>query len=125
MKISLVSVLVNDPVAAHKFYTEVLGFVSKTYMPEMQLAIVASPEEPNSTSILLEPNANLGAKDWQATIYNAGMPVIVFGVADIGAEYERLKAKGVTFRGEPTKTEWGTQVLLEDTCGNLVQLHQV
>jgi predicted enzyme related to lactoylglutathione lyase len=125
MKISLVSVLVNDPLAAHKFYTEVLGFVSKTYMPEMQLAIVASPEEPNSTSILLEPNANLGAKDWQATIYNAGMPVIVFGVDNIAAEYERLKAKGVTFRGEPTKTEWGTQVLLEDTCGNLVQLHQV
>jgi len=51
--------------------------------------------------------------------------VIVFSVDDIQKEYERLKGLGVKFRKEPTKTEWGTETLLEDTCGNLIQLHQV
>src|SRR5688572_14264569 len=106
MKISLVSVLVNDPIKAFEFYTEKLGFVKKMYMPEMQLAIVASPEEPDSASILLEPNGNLGAKAFQETIYNANLPVIVFGTDDIAKEFERLKKQGVVFRGEPTKTEY-------------------
>lgn len=124
MKIALASVFVNDPNEAHTFYTEVLGFTSKMHMPEMALAIVVSPEEPEGTAILLEPNVNLGAKEFQTTVFNANLPWIVFGVADIQTEYEKLKAKGVIFRGEPKKTEWGTQVLFEDTCGNLVQMHQ-
>ena len=124
MKISLTSVSVNDPIKAFAFYTEKLGFQKKIYMPEMQLAIVVSPEDPDGTALLLEPRGNLGSKEFFDGIYNAGMPVIIFGTKDIQADYERLKTKGVVFRGEPVKTEWGTQVLLEDTCGNLVQLHQ-
>ena len=125
MKIALTSVFVDDPNKAFTFYTEVLGFVKKMYVPEANLAIVVSPEEPDGTVLLLEPNGNLGAKAFQEGIYKAGFPIIVFGTDDIQKEYERLKSKGVVFRGEPTKTEWGTQVLFEDTCGNLVQIHQV
>jgi predicted enzyme related to lactoylglutathione lyase len=125
MKIALTSIFVNDPMAAFKFYTEVLGFVNKMYMPEMALAIVAAPDEPDGTSLLLEPNQNLGADTFQKTIYEAGLPTIVFGTKDIAADYQRLKARGVVFRGEPKKTDWGTQVLFDDTCGNLIQLHQV
>lgn len=125
MKIALVSVLVNSPKEAFKFYTETLGFLKKMYVPEAQLAIVVSPEDPDGTAILLEPNGNLGAKAFQEGIYKAGLPVIVFGTDDIQKDYERLKSKGVVFRGEPTKTEYGIQVLFEDTCGNLIQLHQV
>lgn len=124
MKITLVSIFVDNPLEAFKFYTEKLGFLQKMYMPEMQLAIVVSPEDPDGTALLLEPNGNLGAKEFQAGVYKAGLPYIIFGVKDVQQEYERLKKLGVVFRGEPKKTEWGTQVLLEDTCGNLVQLHQ-
>lgn len=124
MKISLVSLLVNDPIRAFKFYTEVLGFVERLYMPEANLAIVASPEEPASTGLLLEPNDNPIAKSFQEGVYAQGLPLIVFGVNDIQQEYERLKGHGVIFRQEPTKTDFGTVAMFEDTCGNLVQLHQ-
>jgi catechol 2,3-dioxygenase-like lactoylglutathione lyase family enzyme len=125
MKILLTGVFVDDPVKAHKYYTEVLGFVSKMYMPEAQLAIVASPEDPDGTSLLLEPNGNPIAKDYQEGIYNSGLPVIIFGVEDIYKEYENLKSKGVKFRSEPEKTEWGTQVLFEDGFGNIIQISQL
>ncbi len=124
MKITLTSVPVNSPAEAFKFYTEVLGFVERMYMPEANLAIVASPEEPNGTGLLLEPNENPLSKTFQHGVYNAGIPLIVFGVADIDKEYARLKALGVVFRGEPTRTDWGTQAVFEDTCGNLIQLAQ-
>ena len=124
MKIALTSVFVRNPVAAFKFYTEVLGFVEKLYQPEANLAIVASPEEPKGTALLLEPNENPLAKTYQEGLYNAGIPCIIFSVADIQQEYEKLQAKGVVFRKPPIKTEAGTQALFEDTCGNLIQLYQ-
>lgn len=126
MKIALTSVFVDDPVGkAFKFYTEVLGFVQKMYIPEAFLAIVASPEAPDGTGLLLEPNNNPIAKTYQEGLRKAGLPVIVFGVDDLQKEYERLKKLGVVFTAEPTKTEWGTQATFDDTCGNLIQLHQV
>ncbi|MDQ2997817.1 MAG: VOC family protein [Chloroflexota bacterium] len=125
MKIALTSVTVNSPVEAFTFYTEVLGFVKKMFVPEAALAIVASPEEPDGTSLLLEPSDNPIAKTFQEAIYQAGLPVIVLGTADIQHEYERLKALGVVFRTEPTKTDWGTAAIFEDTCGNLIQLAQL
>jgi len=124
MKIKLVSVLVDDPLKAFKFYTEVLGFVERLYMPEALVAIVASPEEPDGTGLLLEPNENPIAKPFQEGVYNAGLPIIVFGVDDVQKEYERLKSVGVVFRKEPTQTEYGIEALFEDTCGNLIQIHQ-
>lgn len=127
MKISLTSVFVDDPAKAFKFYTDVLGFIKKMYVPEAQLAIVASPEEPDGTGLLLEPSGNPLAKTYQEGLYRAGLPAIVFGAGDLQRqrEFERLKGLGVTFKSEPTKTEWGTQALFDDTCGNLIQLHQV
>lgn len=124
MKIALTSVFVNDPLEAFKFYTETLGFVEKMYMPEHYLAIVASPEDPDGTSLLLEPNMNLGAKEFQKGIYDAGLPIIVFGVPDVQAEYERLKDRGVVFRKEPTRTDWGIEAVFDDTCGNYIQIAQ-
>jgi predicted enzyme related to lactoylglutathione lyase len=125
MKIALVSVFVNDPIKAFKFYTETLGFVEKMYLPEAYLAIVASPEEPEGTQVLLEPNGNLNTKTYFDGIYNAGLPVIVFGTKDIQKDYERLKGLGVKFKKEPTKTEMGIEAIFDDTCGNFIQLYQV
>jgi predicted enzyme related to lactoylglutathione lyase len=124
MKIKLVSIPVNDPVAAHKFYTETLDFVSIMFMPEGQLAIVASPEDPAGTTLLLEPNAHPISKTFQEGVYKLNLPIIVFGVEDIKAEYEKLKSRGVVFRKEPTTTQWGHEAIFEDTFGNLIQIHQ-
>jgi predicted enzyme related to lactoylglutathione lyase len=124
MKIGLTSIFVDDPSKAFKFYTEVLGFVKRIYVPEAELAIVVSPEEPDSTGLLLEPNHGPIAKTYQEALYREGLPAIVFGVDDIQKEYARLRQLGVVFRGEPTTQEWGTQAVFEDTCGNLIQLHQ-
>jgi predicted enzyme related to lactoylglutathione lyase len=124
MKIALTNVYVHSPELAFAFYTEVLGFVPRLYVPEASLAIVASPEEPDGTGLLLEPNGHPLAKAYQQGLYEAGMPVIVFGVADLRKEYERLTAAGVIFRDVPTQTEAGMLAIFEDTCGNLIQLHQ-
>lgn len=125
MKIALTSIFVGDPGQAHQFYTETLGFQSHLFLPEAQLAIVVSPEEPQGTALLLEPNSNPIAKTYQEALYRAGLPAIVLGVEDIQNEFERLRKAGVAFRSEPTKTEAGIQALFDDTCGNWIQLHQM
>lgn len=125
MKIALTNVYVPDPIAAHQFYTEVLGFASKVFMPDGYLAIIASPEDMNGTRLMLEPNSNPIAKAYQEGLYAAGLPAIVFSVDDIQQEYERLKGLGVIFRKEPTKTDWGTDTIFEDGFGNLIQLFQL
>ena len=125
MKIGLVSISVPDPMKAFKFYTEVLGFKEKMYMPEAWLAIVVSPEDPDGTAILLEPRGNFGSKEYYDGLYNAGMQVIIFNVGNINGEYEKLKAKGVVFKKPPTKTDWGWEAIFDDTCGNFIQLAQM
>lgn len=124
MKIALTSISVNDPVEAFKFYTEILGFREKMFMPEMQIAIVVSPEDENGTAILLEPRGGYGSKEFFDGIYEAGLPVIIFGSDDVQADYERLKGLGVEFKQGPTTTEWGTQAIFDDTCGNWIQIHK-
>jgi catechol 2,3-dioxygenase-like lactoylglutathione lyase family enzyme len=125
MKISLTSVSVNNPLEAFKFYTEKLGFKEKLYIPEAFLAIVVSPEDKDGTALLLEPRGNFGSKEFFDGIYNAGMPVIIFSVDDIEAEYEKLKAKGVIFKKGPTKTDYGIEAIFDDTCGNYIQIVQM
>ncbi|EMY77771.1 glyoxalase-like domain protein [Leptospira weilii serovar Ranarum str. ICFT] len=125
MKILLTSVIVRDPIAAFRFYTEVLGFQKKLFIPEANLAIVVSPEDPDGTGLLLEPNEHPLAKTFQEGIYNLNLPLIVFGVKDIHKEYERLKNLGVVFRKEPAKSEAGIETIFEDTCGNLIQIYQL
>lgn len=124
MKIKLTSVFVNSPREAFQFYTEVLGFVETMYIPEAELAIVASPEAPTGTGLLLEPNDNPIAKTYQDALFQAGLPAIVFGADDVQKEYERLQGLGVVFTQEPTTAEWGTTAVFNDTCGNLIQIHQ-
>ncbi len=124
MKIGLTSVFVDDPRKAFKFYTEVLGFVERMYVPEANLAIVVSPEELAGTGLLLEPNDNPIARTFQEAIYQQGLPVIVFAVEDIQHEHQRMTELGVVFTQTPTKTEAGTVAVFDDTCGNFIQLYQ-
>ena len=95
------------------------------YMPQYNLAVVVADEDANGTALLLSPVDNPLGRQFQTGLYNAGIPAIVFMTKDIQTAYEKLKAKGVHFRSEPVKTEWGTQAIFYDTCGNMIQLHQV
>lgn len=124
MKIGMTGVFVSNPMEAFKFYTEVLGFREKMYMPEAYLAIVVSPEQPEGSMLLLEPNQNPIASTYQKGLFDSGIPCIVFMTGDIAREYEQLKEKGVVFRKAPTQTEWGIEAIFEDTFGNLIQLMQ-
>lgn len=124
MKIGMTSVFVDDPVRAFHFYTTVLGFAKKIFIPNQWLAIVVSPEDPEGTSLMLEPNHNAIAKRYQQGLYKAGIPIIVFTTPDIDKECERLRNLGVQFRKEPVKTEYGTEALFEDGFGNIIQLYE-
>jgi len=124
MKIGITSVFVDDPVRAFHFYTEVLGFTKKVFEPKHWIAIVVSSEDPEGTSLMLEPNHNTIAKRYQQGLYKAGIPIIVFTAADIKQEYERLLGLGVHFRKEPVKTKDGVEALFEDGFGNIILLHQ-
>ena len=120
----MTSISVNDPVAAHQFYTEILNFKSFMFMPEAKLAIVVSPEAADGTALLLEPNDQQFSKTFQSELYAKGLPSIVLGSEDVQAEYESLVKKGVTFKQEPTETDWGTFAMFDDRCGNYIQIHQ-
>ncbi len=126
MKIKLNSVLVDNQDTALKFYTGVLGFVKKQDFPvgEFKWLTVVSPEEPDGTELVLEPDNNPAAKAFKKALYEQGIPLTAFAVEDIQKEYERLKKLGVVFRGEPTKMGSTTQAVFDDTCGNLIQIYQ-
>ena len=127
MRINLNSVLVQDQESALRFYTDVLGFEKKLDLPagEGRWLTVVSPEEPNGTELLLEPNHNPAALTYQQALFEAGIPLTSFAVDEIGAEYERLGALGVRFRSEPANVGTAIVAVFEDTCGNLIQIHQV
>lgn len=125
MTIAMTSVFVDDPARALTFYTEVLGFAEHLFIPEAYLAIVVSPVQPDGTALLLEPNQNPIASRYQRELFEAGIPVIVFGTTDMGAEYERLTERGVVFPNPPNQLEGMIMADFEDTFGNLIRLVQM
>ena len=127
MKIKLNSVYVDDQDKALKFYTEVLGFVKNKDIPlgEFKWLTVVSPEEPDGTELVLEPNSNPATKTFQAALFKQGIPLTAFAVEDIQKEYERMQKLGVKFTTEPIKKGPVIIAVFDDTCGNLIQLYQV
>ncbi|ABK01447.1 Glyoxalase/bleomycin resistance protein/dioxygenase [Arthrobacter sp. FB24] len=128
MRLKMCSIHVKDPAAAHQFYTDTLGFETLMAMPEYNLYIVKDPGSAGGSSgsvgLLLEPSDNPIAATYMNGLHDAGLPAIVFGVPDVRAEHKRLAALGVIFQGEPTEGPTGISVVLDDGCGNYVQLHQ-
>ena len=122
MKVSLVSVPVQDPRKAHEIYTTKLGFKSKEFDPEAWLAIVVSDDAPEGTAILLEPCQGNFAEAYQRAAYEANLPVIVFSVSNVEAEMERLQAVGVKTRPDLDRPKYGLHNLFEDGCGNLIMI---
>ncbi|MFF2319132.1 VOC family protein [Arthrobacter sp. NPDC058097] len=124
MRLKMCSIHVLDPAAAHSFYTETLGFDTLMAMPEHNLFIVKDPGAAGTVGLLLEPSDNPIASAYSKGLYDAGIPAIVFGAPDVRAEYERLAAAGVQFRGEPAEDPSGISAVFDDGCGNYIQLHQ-
>lgn len=126
MKIRLTSVLVDNQAAALRFYTEILGFVKKADITAggYRWLTVVSPEEPEGTQLVLEPNDNPAAKSYQEALFRQGIRAAAFFVDDIQNEYERLKKRGVKFTLDPVElTGTGATIaVLDDTCGNLIQI---
>ena len=126
MRIKLTSVTVDDQVKALAFYTEVLGFVKKQDEPagEFRAITVEARDNPGGIELMLEPNAHPASRAFQEALYGDGIPVAIFFVDDLDQEYARLTELGVRFVGEPVRSEWGYQAVLDDTCGNYLILHE-
>ena len=124
MRINVASVLVDDQEKALRFYTEVLGFVKKNDVPigEHSWLTVVSPEDPDGVELVLEPDEHPAVKPFKDALMADGIPFTSFAVADVHAEFDRLKGLGVTFTQEPASMGPVTTAVLDDTCGNLIQL---
>jgi catechol 2,3-dioxygenase-like lactoylglutathione lyase family enzyme len=124
MRINLTSVLVDDQEKALRFYTDVLGFVKKTEVPlgEHRWLTVVSPEDPDGVELVLEPDEHPAARPFKQALVADGIPYTSFTVEDVPAEFDRLKGLGVTFTQEPTEMGPVTTAVLDDTCGNLIQI---
>jgi catechol 2,3-dioxygenase-like lactoylglutathione lyase family enzyme len=124
VRINLASVLVDDQQKALRFYTEVLGFEKKTDVPlgEHSWLTVVSPEDPDGVELVLEPSDHPAVGPFKAALVADGIPFTSFAVTDVQKEYERLTALGVTFTQPPTVMGPVTTAVLDDTCGNLIQI---
>ena len=125
LKVSLVSIPVQDPIKAHEIYTSKLGFISKEFDSDASLAIVVSAEDPDGTAILLEPCQGNFAEYYQKSAFEANLPIMGFVVKDLQIEFKRMKEAGVKLRPELDKPEWGIENVFEDGCGNLLMIEEL
>jgi catechol 2,3-dioxygenase-like lactoylglutathione lyase family enzyme len=126
MKIVVTSVFVDNQDKALEFYTKKLGFVKKTEIPlgEARWLTVAEPNNPHGIELLLEPDGHPAAKPFKQALVADGIPFTSFAVEDVHKEYERLRSAGVHFTQPPVEMGPVTTAVLDDTCGNLIQIAQ-
>jgi predicted enzyme related to lactoylglutathione lyase len=124
MKIKVTSIYVDEQDKALRFYTDVLGFVKKADVTQgpFRWLTVASPEEPDAAELQLALNDNPAAKAYQQAIFDQGQPAAMFYVDDVQREYDRMNPLGAEFTVPPTKVTGSTIAILNDTCGNLIQI---
>jgi predicted enzyme related to lactoylglutathione lyase len=127
MKIKIMSLHVDDQEKALQFYTDKLGFVKKSDFTQgdYRWLTVASAEEPEGTELQLALNDDPAAKAYQRAMYEQGQPAAMFYTDDVKADYERIQARGAAFTMPPTQVTGSTIAMLDDTCGNLIQLTQL
>jgi predicted enzyme related to lactoylglutathione lyase len=127
MRIKLTSVYVDDQEKALRFYTEVLGFVKKTDFSKgpFRWLTVASQEDPDGIELQLALNNNPAAKTYQQALFQQNQPAAMFSSDDVQADYERMKSRGAEFTMPPTDVTASKIAMVNDTCGNLIQLTQL
>jgi catechol 2,3-dioxygenase-like lactoylglutathione lyase family enzyme len=126
MKIVVTNVYVDDQDKALRFYTDVLGFVKKTEIPmgEARWLTVVAPDDPDGTELLLEPGCHPAVGPFKRALVEDGIPFTSFAVKDVQTEYQRLRSAGVHFTQPPADMGPVTTAVLDDTCGNLIQIAQ-
>lgn len=126
MRINLASVLVDDQDKALRFYTQTLGFRKKHDIPlgEYRWITVVSPEDPDGTELVLEPDEHPAVGPFKSALVEDGIPFTSFAVTDVAAEHRRLEALGVRFTQPPTNLGTVITAVFDDTCGNLIQIAQ-
>jgi predicted enzyme related to lactoylglutathione lyase len=124
MKIKVTSIYVNDQEKALRFYTDVVGLVKKADFTQgsYRWLTVASPEEPGGTELQLASNDNPAGSAYQQAMFKQGQPAVMFYVDDVQREHDRMKPLGAEFTKPPTKVTGSTIAMLNDTCGNLIQI---
>ncbi|MEU6072506.1 VOC family protein [Micromonospora sp. NPDC047074] len=124
MRINITSVFVDDQAKALAFYTEKLGFIKKTDEPAggARWLTVVSPADPDGVELLLEPEGHPAAGPFKSALVADGIPFTQFAVDDVPAEVERLKGLGVEFTQDATDLGPVVTAVLDDTCGNLIQI---
>jgi len=127
MKIKLTTLHVDDQDKALRFYTEVLGFTKKADFSQgpFRWLTVASPEEPDGTELQLALNDNPAAKAYQQAMFQESQRAAMFFTDDVKRDYERIKGRGAEFTMPPTDVHYATIAVVNDTCGNLIQLTQL
>ena len=127
MKIALTKVYVDDQEKALRFYTDVLGFVKKADFSQgpFRWLTVASPEQPDGTELQLALNDNPAARAYQQAMFEQGQPAAMFFTDDVQADHDRTTARGAVFTMPPTATTGSKIAMLDDTCGNRVQVTQL
>jgi len=127
MKIKLTTVHVEDQAKALQFYTDVLGFMKKADFSNgpYRWLTVASAEDPDGTELQLALNDNPAARAYQQALFQQGQPAAMFFTNDVQADYERMKTRGAAFTMPPTDVTASTIAMVNDTCGNLIQLTQL
>ena len=127
MKIKLTSVYVDDQEKALRFYTEVLNFVKKSDFSQgpFRWLTVVSPEDPDGTQLQLALNNNPAAKAYQQAMFQQGQPAAMFFSDNVQADYEHAKARGAEFTMPPKDVTASKIAMLNDTCGNLIQITQL
>jgi len=126
VRIVITSVFVDDQEKALRFYTAVLGFTKKADVPmgQFRWLTVVSPSDAAGVELLLEPAHHPAVGPFQRALVEDGIPFTSFGVEDVQAEYDRLRAAGVHFTQPPVAMGPVTTAVLDDTCGNLIQIAQ-
>jgi len=127
MRIKWSTLYVDDQEKALRFYTDKLGFRKKADFSNgsYRWLTVVSPEDPEGSELLLESNANPAGKAYQQAVRGQNRPASQFLVKDVRAEHDRLAVGGVRFTTPVTPTTGSIIAVLDDTCGNLIQLVQL
>lgn len=125
MNIIANSIFVDNQEEALQFYTDILGFKKKIDEPVgegFRWLTLVSPNQPDGAQLVLEPNGNPIASDYQQRLFEANIPITMFGVENVQQTYDALTQKGVHFTVEPTTIGSAKMAIFNDTCGNLIQI---
>lgn len=123
-RLYVMSVFVDDQDKALAFYTGTLGFVPKNDVPlgQYRWLTVVGADAPDGVELLLEPDENPAAKEYTRSLAEQGIPAASLAVDDVDAAHAELSEQGVVFLQPPVDAGPVRTAVLDDTCGNLIQL---